>query len=62
MKKQCNNCKFWSKTTDYEITTNEGLCSEIREKVYIDVQGDGYLNYIETEEDFYCSLHQFDEE
>jgi hypothetical protein len=58
LKKQCGNCKFWEKTTNYENVENQGLCSEIREKVYIDFIGDGYINYIETDEDFCCSLHQ----
>lgn len=48
---KCKTCIHWNKTN-----YSDGLCSEIKEKVYIDVKGDGYLDYIETEEDFGCTL------
>lgn len=53
---RCKTCIHWERTTNYEVTPNDGLCAQIREKVYIDVKGDGFLDYIETEEDFGCIL------
>lgn len=58
---KCEECKHWTQTTfyDYNGVVNDGKCSEIRDKVDIDIHygwDGGYINYIETESDFGCTL------
>ena len=61
MKKNCGTCKYWTKTSNYGCVTNDGECKEIREKITIELctgWDGGYVDYIETEEDFCCSLYE----
>jgi len=61
MKKSCGTCKFWKKSTDFKAIVNDGICTEIERKLTIEVTygwDGGYVNYIETEEDFCCSLYE----
>jgi len=60
--KNCGTCKFWTKNTQYYgASSNEGKCSELSNKVTIDVRygwDGGYIAAYETEEDFGCVLWQ----
>ncbi len=61
--KRCQTCKHWTPTTlyDYEGAINDGKCLEIRDKMEITLHtgwDGGYVDYIETESDFGCTLHE----
>ena len=55
---KCKTCIHWEKTTNYDsdIVPNDGICTKILEKLFVSIRFDGYLNYIETEDDFGCML------
>ena len=60
---RCSACKFWKQTTSYEDSINDGVCSKLvsTDKVKINLHlgwEGGYVNDIETEEDFYCHLFE----
>lgn len=60
---RCSACKFWKQTTNYEHSINDGTCSKLNstDKVTINLHlgwEGGYVNDIETEEDFSCSLFE----
>jgi len=60
--KKCNTCKFWKKSTKYSWQNN-GQCSELKssDKISIELHtgwDGGYIDYIETEPDFGCTLHE----
>ena len=62
---KCKTCKFWKQNSDwdYEGAINSGYCSEIKcsDKVtfYLKTGWDGgYVDKIETEENFGCVLHE----
>jgi hypothetical protein len=62
----CKTCKHWTQKSHYESTTNYGKCLELKhnEKVDIILQlgwDGGYVDYIETDEDFGCICHQIKE-
>lgn len=60
---KCKTCKFWKQTTNYENVLNEGVCSELPKKITTNLVlgwDGGYVESIETEEDFGCNLHQQD--
>jgi hypothetical protein len=62
MERTCKTCKFWTQTTAFDEYTNDGTCSEIRSKVTIEVVysgNGGYVEYLETEEDFGCNLWEW---
>jgi len=57
----CKNCEHWNKSTDYgRGVTNEGDCSKLpNNKLMVNVSygwNGGYIENIETEEDFGCNL------
>ena len=58
---RCGSCQFWAQTTNWESNIiNSGECSRIRDGIDIDItygwEG-GYINRIETEENFGCVFH-----
>ena len=56
----CKYCKFWQQTTNYGGDYNDGKCSKIKDKLTITLKtgwGGGYVDYIETDEDFGCILY-----
>ena len=58
----CNTCKYWLKNIKYDWQT-DGKCSELRcsDKITIELKtgwDGGYVDYIETEPDFGCVLHE----
>jgi hypothetical protein len=60
---RCSACKFWKQTTNYEHSTNDGICNKLNstDKVTINLHlgwEGGYVNTVETEEDFYCHLFE----
>jgi hypothetical protein len=61
MDKCCGTCKFWTKITNYENITNEGVCKGgISQKLTVHVHygwDGGSIVAYETEEDFCCSIH-----
>ena len=59
----CKTCKFWKQNSNwnYEGAVNSGYCSELNDKITIYLQlgwEGGYVDKIETEEDFGCVLHK----
>ncbi len=64
----CELCKHWDadarrksqawriKHPDVQTVYESGECREFRDKVEIDVRGDGYVELVETEADFGCVL------
>lgn len=64
-KKNCSNCKHWTKTNEYKNGTSEGSCNIINNKVYIDISygwDGGHIIKYETDGDFYCNLWELKEE
>ena len=60
---KCKNCKYWKPTTFYKYpgAVNEGKCSELQSKMTIELHtgwDGGYVDYIETEQDFGCVLFE----
>jgi len=62
---RCKTCKYWNQTSDwkYDGAINDGQCSELNgsDKVVIELHtgwDGGYVDYIETTEDFGCVLHE----
>ena len=61
---RCKTCKHWTPTTffDYPGATNDGKCSELpSDKMMIELRTGwegGYVDYIETESNFGCTLHE----
>ena len=58
----CLTCKYWKKNTNYSYQNN-GKCSELQSSDKIDIElrtgyEGGYVDYIETEPDFGCVLHE----
>jgi len=54
----CKNCSFWKQTSKYENYQNIGDCRGMRAgeiEVGINFYGDGGLDSIETDEDFFCA-------
>jgi len=61
--KNCKTCKYWEQRTFYVYSgaINDGKCSKIKNKITIELQTGwegGYVDYIETESDFGCTLHE----
>ena len=62
--KNCKTCKFWKQTTNWvhEGAINSGKCNELPGlKMTIELHtgwDGGCVDYIETEEDFGCVLHE----
>jgi hypothetical protein len=57
MNRICETCNYWEPTV-YGL----GKCSKIRDKIDIELitgWDGGYVDYIETESDFGCNLHQY---
>jgi hypothetical protein len=64
---RCSTCKHWIQNTFYEYpgAINDGKCSEIGRKLTIELRtgwDGGYVDYIETESDFGCILHNIKKE
>lgn len=61
---RCKTCKYWKQTTDwkYDGAINDGKCTNLPgSKMTINLQTGwegGYVDYIETEDDFGCVLHE----
>ena len=60
---RCKTCKHWTPTTFYvyDGAVNDGKCWKLTEKVTVYLQtgwDGGYVDYIETESDFGCTLHE----
>ena len=60
---RCKTCKHWTPTTFYvyDGAVNDGKCTGLSSKVQITLQtgwDGGYVDYIETESDFGCTLHE----
>lgn len=62
----CGTCKYWTKTNDYGGTISaDGLCSEIENKLTININygyEGGYIEGYETDECFGCILWKLKEE
>ena len=65
---RCKTCKHWAQTTDwkYNGAINEGKCDELNHSdkvtIYLQTGWDGgYVDYVETEEDFGCVKHEMKE-
>ena len=63
--KTCKTCKHWYQTTnwEYDNAINQGRCRGIApgDKVTIELKtgwDGGYVDYIETDDDFGCTLHE----
>jgi len=61
---KCKTCKHWSQSTnwDYKGAINDGICLRLPgDKMIIKLRtgwDGGYVDLIETEEDFGCTLHE----
>ena len=59
----CLDCKFWKQISNYEHAINDGNCSKLdrTDKLIINLHlgwEGGYVNDIETDEDFGCRLFE----
>lgn len=62
----CKTCKYWTQKSHYESVSNYGKCSQLKRNDKIDIilqlgWDGGYVDYIETEEDFGCTEHEIKE-
>jgi len=63
MMNRCETCKHWKQNTfyDYEGAINDGVCTGLNSKLAITLKlgwDGGYVDFIETESDFGCTLHK----
>ena len=58
----CRNCRFWKQHSSFENVQNSGKCTGLRGgeiEVFVDCHGDGGVEYIETDEDFFCANFRY---
>jgi hypothetical protein len=62
---RCKTCKFWTQCSNwqYEGALNTGKCNELKGSDRFEIElhtgwDGGYVDYIETREDFGCTEHK----